>query len=640
MVELARLCEFFRIPRVGIPQCLLLCSRCSQSQIKEHHMQPGIKRVGRIRWQSGRHILTWVLLGLIAVQFLVACGTAPLSNTTPTPAPTNEVAPTTIPTATAVAKPQADWKDSVVRIVIAGNFTDPTIGSGVQYAGGSGVIISEDGLVVTNNHVVGGASLVRIFIPGENQPRTGQVVAISECSDLALVQIDDEGSFQPLSWYGGAIETELAVRKAGYPGNSESVNVQEGIISQVGVPFNIERVSIERAIAHSAKLLAGDSGSVLVAQEDDIWKIVAINFGGNNANDQNYAVGRDEVKAFVERATAKLSETQVVLDGAIGINAVAVKGTFGERAVSGTWVRAVIAGSPAEAVGLKAGDLIMEMGGLPLAQDETLQVYCEFVRSRATAPLNIKVLRPATGEILEGQINTAGRELSVIETWEEGSAAPPTASNTNELVILTDFSPEQAARWRFEHDALVKQYQVRLFETFDRGLETRRAWPAGDSNGQLRNNRYEITLTTATTSVGETWNGANAVFADNYTIEVQVRFPTLTPYAEAGIDFDIQQADNQRFSYTMSNTGTWQIYLNQHLIATGKTPTRYAINADTDYGLWVTRSSDTVAFFFNGEIVAALGNIPNEGGQVGVVGIAGETVPAMVVVDTLVVRAP
>lgn len=322
-----------------------------------------------------------------------------------------------------------DWTQSVVRIEAVSAFNDPSIGKALQVSGGSGFIVDDRGLVVTNNHVVGGASLVQIFLPGEEKPRAGRVIGASECSDLALVQLDGDGPFTPLPWYNGPIEINLDVRKGGYPGDSTALNVQDGIVAQLNVPLHSMWASLDDALAHSAKVLPGDSGGVLVAQQNGQWKAVAVNFASINADDQNYAIGRDEVKAFIAAVTAGEGTGPVALDGAIGINGVAVQGTLGDEEIAGVWVRAVIPGSPADQARLQPGDLITTMGGLPLAADGSMQIYCQFVRGRAAEPQNLEVLRLATGERLAGQINTPGRELVAIGP---APVPPLSQSETNE----------------------------------------------------------------------------------------------------------------------------------------------------------------------------------------------------------------
>jgi S1-C subfamily serine protease len=83
---------------------------------------------------------------------------------------------------------------AVVRIVGEGSFVDPEVGDVYNQSGtGSGFIIDPSGLAVTNNHVVTGAAFLRVYVEGEDEPRNAKVLGVSECSDLAVIDIDGDG---------------------------------------------------------------------------------------------------------------------------------------------------------------------------------------------------------------------------------------------------------------------------------------------------------------------------------------------------------------------------------------------------------------------------------------------------------------
>ncbi|MGD8474885.1 MAG: hypothetical protein PVH59_12235, partial [Anaerolineae bacterium] len=142
----------------------------------------------------------WVLL-LIVVLVLAGCGggSEPTEAPTPTeaPAPTEPPAPTEAPTPTEASEPTATpdkavsslegVKSAVIQIEAQGSFVEPGVGLQMNVAGrGSGFIIDESGIAVTNNHVVTGAAFLQVWVGGEDDPLNAKVVAVSECSDLAL----------------------------------------------------------------------------------------------------------------------------------------------------------------------------------------------------------------------------------------------------------------------------------------------------------------------------------------------------------------------------------------------------------------------------------------------------------------------
>ena len=75
-----------------------------------------------------------------------------------------------------------DVKDATIQIEAQGTIVDPEFGLQVNSAGrGSGFIIDPSGIAVTNNHVVAGAALVKVWLAGESSPRNARVLGLSEC---------------------------------------------------------------------------------------------------------------------------------------------------------------------------------------------------------------------------------------------------------------------------------------------------------------------------------------------------------------------------------------------------------------------------------------------------------------------------
>ena len=134
---------------------------------------------------------------LVGAVALAACGGGSDDAVETTAAPAASTATTEPSTDTTEATGDFDIaqvEQSVVKIAAEGTFIDPEVGEQRNSAGvGSGAIISEDGLVVTNNHVVTGAALLRVYLAGENDPVNAQVLGVSECSDLAVIRLEGSG---------------------------------------------------------------------------------------------------------------------------------------------------------------------------------------------------------------------------------------------------------------------------------------------------------------------------------------------------------------------------------------------------------------------------------------------------------------
>ncbi|MCJ7717588.1 MAG: serine protease, partial [Anaerolineales bacterium] len=126
----------------------------------------------------------------------------------------------------------ADVKSAVVQIEAQGTFVDPEFG---EYSGagrGSGFIIDPSGLAITNNHVVTGAALLKVWVGGDSsRSYNAQIIAISECSDLALIDIEGD-NFSYMEWYPGNITVGLEVYAAGFPLGDPEFTLTKGIVSK------------------------------------------------------------------------------------------------------------------------------------------------------------------------------------------------------------------------------------------------------------------------------------------------------------------------------------------------------------------------------------------------------------------------
>lgn len=286
---------------------------------------------------------------------------------------------------------------------------------------GSGFIIDPSGIAVTNNHVVAGASTLDVFIGGKGDPISARVLGRSECSDLAVIQLDAEG-LRYLEWYGDAPKVGLKVYAAGYPLSDPQFDLQDGIISKAKAGGDTSWASIKQVLQHSASLNPGNSGGPLVTENG---AVVGVNYRSRDAAKQYFAIARDEALPLIKTMrSGKDVDT-------LGLAPEADTITVGNDKMSGIWVTTVQSGSPADKAELLPGDFIYEMEGLPISEDGTMNAYCRVVRSRkATDPIAIKVLRTPTNELLEGQFN--GRVLKVTgsmgEPQSSDAQATPNAS--------------------------------------------------------------------------------------------------------------------------------------------------------------------------------------------------------------------
>jgi serine protease Do len=289
-----------------------------------------------------------------------------------------------------------DVKESVVQILTEGEVRDPEGYANVAGAG-SGFVIDPSGLVVTNNHVVTGAGTVKVRLPEDDDEIPAKVVGVSECADLALLQISEGSDYPTVAWYEGDIEPPMDVYAAGYPLGEEEYTVTKGVVSKAEADGQWEWASVRKAIEHDAAIQPGNSGGPLVNESGEV---VGVNYAGldkaGKGTEQYWAISSPLAQDMVD----KLKEGDELT---IGVNGVAFVDE--EMGIAGVWVRGVKPGGIADKAGIMPGDIIESLQGVPL-DSGTMEEYCDVLRSaNLDDAISVRVLRFDTEEYLEGDLN-------------------------------------------------------------------------------------------------------------------------------------------------------------------------------------------------------------------------------------------
>lgn len=297
---------------------------------------------------------------------------------------------------------------ATVRIEVEGVFADPEFGSEPIVGGGSGFFIDPSGIVVTNNHVVTGAAILRVHVRGEDSPRRATVLGVSECLDLAVIKV--EGSdFPALSWAPGLPAPGTEIYAAGYPGDSDEFALTRGIVSRGGIALSTEWASVDDNVEHDANLGPGSSGGPLVTLDG---QVVGVNYAGDDSG-QNLAIASGLASSVVD-VLAQGDDLDT-----IGVNGLAFDNGDGDF---GIWVSSVATGSAAYEAGVRAGDAITALEGLPVGEAGSMDAYCEILRSHdADDALRIEVYRYDEESYYEGVLNGSPLEVSFTFASEDGA---------------------------------------------------------------------------------------------------------------------------------------------------------------------------------------------------------------------------
>jgi S1-C subfamily serine protease len=251
--------------------------------------------------------------------------------------------------------------------------TDTTsVGGKLPLAAGSGVIISDDGLVLTNAHVIAGASGLKVILfDGTSKPAT--LVGSFPDDDVALIKITDPGKLTP-AVLGTATDLKvgdpvIAIGNALNLGGSPSVT--EGIVSAKDRDIQTSEGNLTNLIQTDAAINPGNSGGPLL---NAAGQVVGINTAIiENSQNIGFAISIDVIKPRIE--DLKNGKGTVTPNSAfMGVStqsvadvAAAVLQKYGVTASEGAFVSEVLAGSSAEDAGLQPGDVITAIDGKAVA---------------------------------------------------------------------------------------------------------------------------------------------------------------------------------------------------------------------------------------------------------------------------------
>ncbi|MDR3347665.1 MAG: Do family serine endopeptidase [Helicobacteraceae bacterium] len=223
---------------------------------------------------------------------------------------------------------------------------------------GSGVIISADGYIVTNNHVVDGADRVIVTISGNKEEYEAKVIASDPKSDLAVIKIGAK-NLQPAVFFNSDnVEVGDVVFAIGNPfGVGETIT--SGIVSATN-RTSMGIVEYEDFIQTDAAINPGNSGGALV---NSLGALVGINSAILTRSGASHGVGFSIPSNMVKQIATQLIENGEIVRAWLGVSIGDMKENLQEfyGSKEGAVVMSVEAGSPAEKAGIKRGDLIVKI---------------------------------------------------------------------------------------------------------------------------------------------------------------------------------------------------------------------------------------------------------------------------------------
>jgi Do/DeqQ family serine protease len=239
---------------------------------------------------------------------------------------------------------------------------------------GSGVILSEDGFIVTNNHVIEDAQKIKVIL-NDKREFDARLVGTDPSTDIAVLKVDTEKL--PFLTYGNSDELKLGewVLAVGNPFNLTST-VTAGIVSARArnLGINSDQFSIESFIQTDAAVNPGNSGGALVNQQGNLVGInTAIASRTGSYTGYSFAVPVSIVKKVVN----DLKEFGEVQRALLGVNIGDVNAEVAKELnldkVEGVYVGGVTENGAAREAGIKEGDVIVSVAGEKVRTSAELQ---------------------------------------------------------------------------------------------------------------------------------------------------------------------------------------------------------------------------------------------------------------------------
>ncbi len=261
-------------------------------------------------------------------------------------------------------------ENSVVAISTESVSTDTWLRQYVTKGAGSGVIYSEDGYIITNNHVIEDASTIKVTLyDGSSYDAT--LVASDEQTDLAVIKIDQKGLTPVTIGTMDNLNVGDLVVAIGNPLGTLSGTATEGIISALEREITLDGKTMT-LIQTSASINPGNSGGGLFDQFGNLIGIVVAKSSGSDVEGLGFAIPCDKVSTVVK---SLIENGYVEGRPAAGITIVDL--TSAQRAmqygvsITGIYIQEVT-GENAKKAGLKAGDLIYYLDDVKITDSSTL----------------------------------------------------------------------------------------------------------------------------------------------------------------------------------------------------------------------------------------------------------------------------
>ncbi|HKB32899.1 MAG TPA: trypsin-like peptidase domain-containing protein [Candidatus Dormibacteraeota bacterium] len=260
---------------------------------------------------------------------------------------------------------------------------------GTGQAAGTGEIVTSNGEILTNNHVVDRSTSIQVTITGRSQPYTAHVIGVDPSADIALIQIDGSVSGLPTVSFASSSSVKVGdpiVALGNALGQGGTPDVSQGSITALDQTITASEggsksEQLTGMLQSDATIYPGDSGGPLVNSSGQvIGMITAGDVQGfrSSASTVNYAIPSDTILSVINQIRSGQASSQIIY-GQTGYIGVSVQNLDANAAAqlnlnvsSGAMVAGVVSGAPAAGAGITRYSVITSVGGTSITNIDDL----------------------------------------------------------------------------------------------------------------------------------------------------------------------------------------------------------------------------------------------------------------------------
>jgi|tagenome__1003787_1003787.scaffolds.fasta_scaffold20932437_2 S1-C subfamily serine protease len=239
-------------------------------------------------------------------------------------------------------------------------------------AAGTGIVLTKDGEIITNNHVIAGATTIKVTIPATHRTYAADVMGYDVTDDIALLKLEGASNLATATIGNSAkLKVGQATRAVGNANGGGKLIVTRGKVVGLNRTISVQQEDgsfskLANLVASTAKLVPGDSGGPLI---DASGRVIGVDAAGSASGSSTvgFAIAINKAVSITKQiATSRASQL-------VHIGATAFIGIQAQDGPNGVLVGGVIPGSPAEAAGLAAGDVITSIDNVTITDAADLR---------------------------------------------------------------------------------------------------------------------------------------------------------------------------------------------------------------------------------------------------------------------------